>query len=116
MTTVSKACTQCANRTYDALLAQLGDEDAEDRMTVLLAQEARRDEALPEAVSTGLLTGISRLAAIRSWRGLPVDALAQASGIETTAMHRLEAGKETATPEQRASLARALSVPETWFS
>ena len=31
-----------SRREYDALLAQLGDEEAEDRMTMLLADEARQ--------------------------------------------------------------------------
>jgi len=31
-----------SRREYDALLASLGDEEAEDRMTVLFAEEVRR--------------------------------------------------------------------------
>ena len=31
-----------SRREYDSLLARLGDEEAEDRMTVLLAEEVRR--------------------------------------------------------------------------
>jgi hypothetical protein len=31
-----------SRREYDSLLASLGDEEAEDRMTVLLAEEVRR--------------------------------------------------------------------------
>lgn len=31
-----------SRREYDALLASLGDEEAEDRMTILLAQDVRR--------------------------------------------------------------------------
>ncbi len=38
-------------RDYDALLARLGDEDAEDRMTLILAAEA----PLPETVSSAIL-------------------------------------------------------------
>jgi hypothetical protein len=36
-----------SGRDYDALLARLGDEDAEDRMTLILAAEARADAPLP---------------------------------------------------------------------
>ena len=34
-----------SRRDYDALMAQLGDEEAEDRMTLLIAVEGRGDAA-----------------------------------------------------------------------
>ena len=42
-------------RMEGALMARLGDEEAEDRMTLLIAAEARGEAALPAAVSTAML-------------------------------------------------------------
>jgi hypothetical protein len=42
MTEAGEELVVLSRREYDALLAQLGDEEAEDRMTVLLANEVRR--------------------------------------------------------------------------
>ena len=56
-------------RDYDALLARAGDEDAEDRMTLLIAAEARGEQPLPESVSAAILRGDSVLRALRNWRG-----------------------------------------------
>jgi hypothetical protein len=48
-----------SRRDYDALLARRGDEDAEDRMTLILTAEARAEEPLPEAVSPAILKAIA---------------------------------------------------------
>jgi hypothetical protein len=40
-----------SRRDCDVLLARAGDEDAEDRMTLIIAAEARGERPLPEAVS-----------------------------------------------------------------
>ncbi len=59
-----------SRRDYDALLARLGDEEAEDRMTLIAAAEARAETPLPEAVSSAILTGESVLKPLRLWRGM----------------------------------------------
>lgn len=55
-----------SRRDYDALLARAGDEDAEDRMTLILAAEARAEQPLPEPVSAAILRGDSILKALRT--------------------------------------------------
>jgi hypothetical protein len=40
-----------SRRDCDVLLERAGDEDAEDRMTLIIAGEARGERPLPEAVS-----------------------------------------------------------------
>lgn len=54
-----------SRREYDALLAQLGDEDAEDRMTLLIAAEARGEAPLPASVSQAVLAGEGLLKSLR---------------------------------------------------
>ena len=48
-----------SRRDYDTLLARRGDEDAEDRMTLILTAEAGAEEPLPEAVSAAILKAIA---------------------------------------------------------
>ncbi len=59
-----------SKRDYDALLVRAGDEDAEYRMTLLMAAEARAEEPLPESVCSAILAGDSVLIALRNWRGM----------------------------------------------
>jgi hypothetical protein len=48
-----------SRRDYDAPRARCGDEDAEDRMTLILTAEARAEEPLPEAVSAAIPKAIA---------------------------------------------------------
>lgn len=105
-----------SRREYDAMLAQLGDEDAEDRMTLLIAAEARGEHPLPEQVSAAVLAGDSVLKAVRKWRGLTQAALAQAAGINQGYLSELEARAKTGTAETMQRLAGALDVPEGWLA
>lgn len=104
-----------SRRDYDALLAQLGDEGAEDRMTLLLAAEARADEPLPEPVSAAILRGDSTLKALRIWRGLTQVELAKAADINQGYLSELENRAKAGTAETLAKLARALNVSEAWL-
>ncbi|UCI05061.1 helix-turn-helix domain-containing protein [Mesorhizobium sp. B1-1-8] len=105
-----------SRREYDALLAQLGDEDAEDRMTLLIAAEARGEQALPEQVSAAMLAGDSVLKAVRKWRGLTQAALAQAAGLNQGYLSELEARAKTGKAETMQRLARAMDVPAGWLA
>ena len=71
-----------SRRDYDALLAASGDEDAEDRMMLILAAEARTEQPLPESVTRALLKGDSLVRALRHWRGKTQTDLAQATSID----------------------------------
>ena len=48
-----------SRRDYDALLARAGDDEAQDRMSVQLATEARPDQHLPHSVSAAISDGAS---------------------------------------------------------
>src|SRR5260221_13982115 len=74
-------------RDYDALLAQAGDEEAEDRMTVRLAEESRaaiargEDVLLPEEGWTAIENGQNRVRGLREYRCLTADELAWRAGL-----------------------------------
>ena len=104
-----------SRRDYDSLLAQLGDEEAEDRMTQLIAAEARSETALPESVSASILAGDSILRALRKWRGMTQVELAQGAGLTQGYVSEIEARAKIATPEALAKLASALSAPAGWL-
>lgn len=104
-----------SRRDYDALLARAGDEDAEDRMTLLIATEARGEKPLPEAVSSAVLSGDSVLKALRRWRDQTQVELAEATGLTQSYLSELEGGTKSGSPETLAKLAKALNVPSGWL-
>ena len=104
-----------SRRDYDALLARLGEEDAEDRMTLVLAAEARAEAPLPDSVSAAVLRGDGLLRAIRNWRGLTQVQLAEGAGIGQGYLRELEARAKTGSVETLTKLARRLDVPTGWL-
>jgi DNA-binding Xre family transcriptional regulator len=104
-----------SRRDYDALLARLGDEEAEDRMTLILAAEGRAETPLPEVVSAAILKGDSVLKALRAWRGLTQVQLAEAAGIGQGFLSELEGRTKTGSPETLTKLAQRLDVPVGWL-
>jgi DNA-binding XRE family transcriptional regulator len=104
-----------SRREFDALLARAGDEDAEDRMTLLIAAEARAREPLPAAVSASVMSGDSLLRALRKWRGKTQSELSSASGVNQGYLSEIENGSKNATAETLAKLAGALEVPADWL-
>lgn len=104
-----------SRRDYDALLARAGDEEAEDRMTMIIAAEARSDAPLPAAVSAAILGGDTCLKALRTWRAMTQAELAKRSGINQGYVSELENRSKTGTPETLAKLAAALDIPAAWL-
>lgn len=102
-------------RDYDALLARAGDEEAEDRMTLLIAAEARSETPLPKEVSQAVLEGASLLRALRMWRGLTQVDLAAAADVTQSYLSELENRAKTASPDVARRLARALDIPPEWL-
>ena len=103
-------------RDYDALLAQAGDEEAEDRMTVRLVEESRAaiargdDVLLPQEVWEAMENGENRIRVLREYRGLSREELARRIGLSPEALSRIE---ETANTDIFKALARELAVPLT---
>ncbi len=104
-----------SRRDYDALLARAGDEDAEDRMTVLIAAEARGEKPLPEQVSAAVLGGDSLLTALRRWRGMTQVDLESSAGLPQSLLSDLESGTKTGSADTLARLAKCLDVPVGWL-
>jgi DNA-binding XRE family transcriptional regulator len=104
-----------SRREYDALLAQLGDEDAEDRMTLLIAAEARGEAPLPASVSQAVLAGEGLLKSLRQWRGLTQAEVSKAAGLAQGFLSELEAGTKSGSAETVGKLALALDVPAGWI-
>lgn len=104
-----------SRRDYDALLARAGDEDAEDRMTLLIAAEACGEAPLPEEVSSAVLAGDSLLRALRKWRALTQVDLASDAGLTQSYLSELESGAKPGTQETLTKLAAALKVPPRWL-
>jgi hypothetical protein len=104
-----------SRRDYDALLARAGDEDAEDRMTLLIAAEARGEEPLPEPVSAAILRGDSLCAAVRRWRGISQAELSLKSGVALVELDDIEQRRIAGSPETLADLAKQLNVPRSWL-
>lgn len=102
-------------REYDALLARAGDEEAEDRMSLLLLEEARDDEPMPQPVTDAMMAGDRLLRAIRKWRGLTQDELAAKAEVNQGYLSELETGAKSGSEETLRRLARALDVPENWL-
>ena len=105
-----------SRRDYDAMLAQLGDEEAEDRMTLLVAAESRGGEILPAAVSAAVLQGSSLVKALRIWRGMTQVQLAALAGLNQGFLSAIEARSKQGSVETIAKLAKALDVPQGWLA
>jgi DNA-binding XRE family transcriptional regulator len=104
-----------SRREYDALLAQLGDEAAEDRMTLIIAAEARGEAPLPSSVSQAVLAGEGLLKSLRQWRGLTQAEASNAAGLTQGFLSELEAGSKSGSAETFEKLALALDVPKGWI-
>jgi hypothetical protein len=104
-----------SRRDYDALLARAGDEDAEDRMTLLIAAEARSEQPLPEPVSAAILRGDSLLSAVRRWRNVSPAELSLNSGLTVVELNDIEQRTVVGSPEALQNLAKHLNVPVGWL-
>ena len=103
-----------SRRDYDALLARAGDEEAEDRMALVIAAEARGEKPLPEDISASVLAGDSVLKAVRRWRGLTQSELAQAAGLTQSFLSEIDQRAKAGSPATLAKLAKQLDVPAGW--
>ena len=105
-----------SRRDYDAMLAQLGDEAAEDRMTMLIAAESRGEGMLPASVSEAVLKGTSLVKALRNWRGMTQVQLADLAGLNQGFLSAMETRSKQGSDETLIKLAKALDVPRGWLA
>jgi DNA-binding XRE family transcriptional regulator len=109
-------------REYDALLARAGDEAAEDRTTVRIAEEAKGALASGEAVTipgwfveAAARGGPMPLRGVRKHRGLSQDEVAAAAGITQGYYSDVERGAKAPADEVLARIAGALQVEPAWL-
>jgi DNA-binding XRE family transcriptional regulator len=100
---------------YEALVQAA--EDAAD-IAIYDARKSGLGEAalLPAELSMAVLRGESRLKAIRKWRGLTQDELAQRAGLTQGFLSDLESRKRSASMETALKLAQVLDVEADWIS
>jgi ribosome-binding protein aMBF1 (putative translation factor) len=102
-------------------LAELDREATEDAADAAVYVEAKAEwEAqgrpiFPPEVSALLLKNKSRLAAIRKWRGLSQEALAEKAEIQQGYLSDLETGRRSGAHATLERLANALDVPALWL-
>jgi non-canonical (house-cleaning) NTP pyrophosphatase len=100
-----------------ALLARAGDEDAEDRMTVIINDEARatvargEDVALPVAVWEAIEGGMSPIRAARQWWGSTQAQLSELIGSPQGYVSTLEKGERKGSSAKLSAIAKALGAP-----
>jgi DNA-binding XRE family transcriptional regulator len=97
-------------RDYDAILARLGDDAAEDRMTVRLLAETRESTALPAELWDEIETATSPIGPLRKWRNMTQAALAEATGLSQGYLSELEHGKKTGDVATLRTIAGVLGV------
>jgi hypothetical protein len=106
---------------YDALVAGAG-EDAEDAADISLfdervaAYEAGHNPDLPEAVTESLRKGDSLLKALRDWRDMTQQHVAQRTGLPQGYISELEVHRKAGTMETLRKIAEALEIDPSWIS
>ena len=106
---------------YDALIVALDDalEDLADIATYDRAKAELTkdpDSILPADLSSIILKGHRRLAAIRIWRALAMEDLASKSNIKPADIVEFESGARQPTAQEAGRLAAVLSVPASWLA
>lgn len=102
---------------YEALVAAARpyDEDADD-VAIFDERMAAEHGHLPAEVSALILRGNSRLKALRKWRGLTQQDLAEKAGIGQGYLSSIEGGSRAGTAETLTAIATALDVPVEWIA
>jgi DNA-binding XRE family transcriptional regulator len=106
-----------ARSDYEALLARAGYDRSEDAMTarILDATDAKiargEDVALPTAVWAAIESGEHPLRAVRKFRGLTQNDVADRAGLRQGFIADIEAGRKTGSAASLKAIAAALGVP-----
>ncbi len=109
-------------REYDALLATLGNEEAEDGMTVRIAEEARRaiatgeEVVLPGWFCDAALAGKGRpIRGLRQLRNLTQEEVAARAGITQGYYSDVERGAKQPTGDVLDRISDALQLERLWL-
>ncbi len=102
-------------RDYDALLARLGDEDAEDRATARLVDTATEEASVPHWFVVLLAEHGSPVTAARRHHGCTQGQLAEVLGISQGHLSDIERGRRALTREQAHQIAGHTGVEADWL-
>jgi DNA-binding XRE family transcriptional regulator len=103
-------------RDYDALLASIGDEAAEDAMSLRLIAERRGDFALPALGWEAIEAGENPIVVLRRFRSMTQAELAAAAKVDESLIASLEQDHRLAPPETLEAIAQALQAPADIFA
>lgn len=105
-------------RAFEELSRAL-DEAEEDADDVAIYDARKADTAgsmpMPADVTMAVLKGTRRLRAVRNWKKITQQRLADDVGITQGHLSDLETGRRTVTVEMAEVLAQAMSVPADWI-
>lgn len=99
-----------SRRDYDAMRASAGDPAAEDAMTKRILADTAGDIAIPDSVWAEIEAAPSPIKALRTWREMTQEELAEKSGISQGYLSALEAGRKTGDIKTLRAIAAALGV------
>ncbi len=99
-----------SRRDDDSMRARLGDEEAEDAMSVRILKERAGDVAFPLSVWDEIHASPSPIGPIRKWRGLTQEGLAKKAGVSQGYLSELETGKKTGDVATLRAIAGALGI------
>jgi DNA-binding XRE family transcriptional regulator len=85
-------------------------QDIRDYDSIKAAIERGEEELIPSAVVYAILDGENPIKVWREYRGLSQQQLASATGISTSYLSQIEAGKRSGSTEVLAAIAKALDV------
>ena len=97
-------------REYDAMRARLGDEAAEDAMSVRIFEERAGAVAIPVAVWEEIEAAPSPVGPLRKWRKLTQATLAAMAGISQPYLSAIESGRKTGDVATLRAIATGLGV------
>ena len=106
---------------YEALVEALA--EAEEELADIATLDARKAELaksanadLPAEVSAFLLTGNSRITAVRLWRQVQFSTLARDVGLTEAELAKIEKTGVSDDASVTAKIATSLNVPADWIS
>jgi DNA-binding XRE family transcriptional regulator len=104
-----------SRREYDALLARLGDEAAEDRMSVRLIREAASEARLPAWLAEAMMGGQTAIEAARKHAGITQMQAAEKLGIVQSYYSAIENGKKGGRDDLLDKMAELFGVEAAWL-
>ena len=101
-----------APREYDALRARAGIDAGENAMTTRIVTATAADANIPDATWAAIERGENVFAALRAWRGLTQEEVAEATGLAQGFVSAIETGEKRPGRLTFQKLAKAYRLPD----